>query len=1499
MHAERDHLRDKVFPELEERLRQRRHYLEPIDLRVGVETGSLTEQQAREIQILKVCLNEIDRSRPFLIALIGDRYGWVPPADHTAAAANEAGLDGSDSGKSVTALEIEYGILKKDAEQRSRSLFYLREPLPYDQMGGAAGEYNDALSDDPVVRTGVARLAALKHQIQTDPLLKGRVHTYRLAWDPVAEKVSGLEEWGQRVLSELWAELEEETRDFERNVPTNWQAQERESLLEFVDKKLRDFSGRQAVVDQLFRLAVSPAAPGAGWCACVTGEPGSGKSTVFARLFRELSAPGASFAPDSAPLVLAHAPSITPRAAQVDAMLRRWVEELAAEMNEPPPLGDGAPTEEVARAFSTLLQRMSSRRRVVVLVDALDQFEPTSGAQNLTWLPNPWPANARLMATAIQGVPARALSELAGAEHLEMPALDMQEAAAIGRAVWHRYHRECNPDVLSAVLALRRADGRQAHGNPLWLYLAMEQLNLLDADDFGRAGPDLQRVMSEMASQLPPEVEGMYAAMLERIERTYGHAWARALGGLVTISRGGWRDSDLQLLVPRAAALLSPDAPPLTWDPLVFATLRRGFRAQLMQSGSHGRWGFSHAQMGIAVERRYLADTALAQRLHAIAADHLLALSDEDPLRTSETMHHLIGANDHARAVQFYVNVREGGEATRTLANHILATLDLENRPGLTWAIELLNQQELVAETPSLLCGRFAIELHEALADVAPLEVRLELSAAARETFKRLEKEDPEGAGWQRGLLVCHHNVGEILTAQGDLAGALRSYRESLRISERLAASNPDSAERMRDLSVSQDRIGTVLAAQGNLEEALNAYRTSLEICERLMRSDSANSVYGLDLAVSQDRIGNAFLEHGDLAAALYAYRTGLQICEALTASDPANAIWQGHLSEFHISIGDVLRAQGNLNGALQAYRSGLGIRERLVASNPANATYQRDLSGSHDRIGNILSEQGDLAGALQAYRAGLQIREHLTALDPSNSIWQRDLALSYYKLGRASAYQDGLTSQLRSYRSGLVISERLLAMDPSNATWQRDVATAHDEIADILKDQGNLAESLQECQTGLEMFKRLAGSDPANAIWQRELSVSHHKVGDALRAQGDLAGALKEYRTSLEISQRLVALDPGNASWLRDLSVGQTVVGEVLASQGDLDGALHACRAGLQVRERLVESDPGNPTWQRDLSLSQEKVGDALSAQGDLTGALQLYQASRQIHKQLLASDSANEAWQHDLSVSQGKIGEVLAAQGDLMGALEAYRMGFQIRDRLAAADPGNAHWQRSLWISSAKVAEVLERQCDPSNVEWWRRACDVLLGMKKRGMFISQADEEVLSALEENLRNASTSNATAPERRTGVSRAGAPGRVGSPDHGLTPEECNNLGVQYDRGDGVRQDVHEAIKWYRLAAENGALLACVNLGALYNHGQGVPVDYVEAAKWFRLGAELGSCIAQNDLGLMYADGKGVPQDYTEAANWFRKAAEQGHPVARKNLMKALQSRALQKRTAQ
>ena len=56
--------------------------------------------------------------------------------------------------------------------------------------------------------------------------------------------------------------------------------------------------------------------------------------------------------------------------------------------------------------------------------------------------------------------------------------------------------------------------------------------------------------------------------------------------------------------------------------------------------------------------------------------------------------------------------------------------------------------------------------------------------------------------------------------------------------------------------------------------------------------------------------------------------------------------------------------------------------------------------------------------------------------------------------------------------------------------------------------------------------------------------------------------------------------------------------------------------------------------------------------------------------------------------------------------------------------------------------------------------------------------------------------------------------------------------------------------------------------------------DLAEAAKWYRKAAEQEDADAQEQLGSLHRDGKGVPVDGTEAIKWCRRAARQGHDRA-------------------
>ena len=110
------------------------------------------------------------------------------------------------------------------------------------------------------------------------------------------------------------------------------------------------------------------------------------------------------------------------------------------------------------------------------------------------------------------------------------------------------------------------------------------------------------------------------------------------------------------------------------------------------------------------------------------------------------------------------------------------------------------------------------------------------------------------------------------------------------------------------------------------------------------------------------------------------------------------------------------------------------------------------------------------------------------------------------------------------------------------------------------------------------------------------------------------------------------------------------------------------------------------------------------------------------------------------------------------------------------------------------------------------------------------------------------------------------------------------NLALMYAKGGGVPQDAAEAAKWWRRAADQGFARAQYFLGRTYDEGQGVPQEDVEAVKWYRRAADQGDADAQLYLSGMYAKGRGVPQDFTSAYMWLSLSVTAGHQDATEGL---------------
>ena len=103
-----------------------------------------------------------------------------------------------------------------------------------------------------------------------------------------------------------------------------------------------------------------------------------------------------------------------------------------------------------------------------------------------------------------------------------------------------------------------------------------------------------------------------------------------------------------------------------------------------------------------------------------------------------------------------------------------------------------------------------------------------------------------------------------------------------------------------------------------------------------------------------------------------------------------------------------------------------------------------------------------------------------------------------------------------------------------------------------------------------------------------------------------------------------------------------------------------------------------------------------------------------------------------------------------------------------------------------------------------------------------------------------------------------------------------SSLGDLYFKGEGVTRDYKTAIKWYKLAEQQGYVVAKRQLGLMYNTGKGCPQSYPKAIKYWKQSAKAGDAPSQYNLGAMYANGYGTDRSLKEARRWWTLSAKEG-----------------------
>jgi TPR repeat protein len=992
MHAERDHLMRVVFPELQERLRKHRCYIEPIDLRWGLETSSIAEVEAKNLRILQVCADEIERSRPFQIVLLGDRYGMVPPADLLASATERAGLHKDFEGLSVTAFEIELGIRSAD----QCCLVYCRDSLSLD---GVPAQTAALFADENII--AVDRLRALKEQLRQQ--YPDRFSNYSATLDARRQRITGLESFGRRVTEDLWRELEPRVAQHTADSPKTWEERQIWQMDESNSDHLRQFVGRVELLAQLRAFAIGSAGV---WGWCLVGESGCGKSAILAKLANELRVEPV--------LVLVHCVEAVENGDSISLLLRRWIRQLGEFLGDSTELRDDGSTERLDEHFAYLLMNAAERVRVVVLLDAIDQFEPSDRGRFLTWLPRAWPGNARLVAACQPGDASWTLQGLEGCRVEPVPDLSSAATGAVIDVICAKYHRIPDDEVRALLLDRRNADGLPAHANPLWLTLVTEYINALEADDYLQADADVAHtpeqgllgVLRNAVNQAPADLSSAYRWLLGKAQKRHGDD-ALLFASLFCISDVGWRNADLQKLMANFTGK--------EWPELELALLRRTFKQYLAES-AEGHWDLRHGYMQLAI--REIEMPVPTARLHTGAADYLESLPEDDPIRSAALMPHYLGAGDFQRAARYFssqIGEQEVQYAVRALARSVIA-----RKSDIEWLDALLGADSLDRASRLRLALRLQEGLLTELARAGETGTRAEVIGLLCKFWMGRVAEQPSNI---RSLVECARSMVDLASAHrdlGNIATALTKYQQALAVLERVLRAQPAPLSgRSLATALAEDR-----GLEGPQDDALLARAAQLA-------------------AASHCGIGDLLAMEGNLTL------DGAQGQYTMAASVKQSARTEQSLSGEHplrhnvetallmMRIGYSLLLMGSGNGAIGQFRFALDQLKQFSALDPSNIAVRRETALLVARQSQaLLWESAPGAAALSSGEA-IELMNDLVRRDPSRRSWQIDLA--YFHLWHGDALDRlglGVAARLQ-FRKAHDLAARIASADPDNRQWQ------------------------------------------------------------------------------------------------------------------------------------------------------------------------------------------------------------------------------------------------------------------------------------------------------------------------------------------------------------------------------------------------------------------------------------------------------------------------------
>ncbi|HUV04754.1 MAG TPA: tetratricopeptide repeat protein [Armatimonadota bacterium] len=1108
MHAEREELVKRVFPQLRKLCEQRGVVWGEVDLRWGV-----TDEQKAEGKVLPICLAEIQRCRPYFIGLLGERYGWVPEEIDPDLEEREKWLKEHHE-RSVTELEILHGVLR-DPKMADHAFFYFRDSDYLNHLPDGA-KSADFISESP---ESADKLKQLKDSIRA-------AYAARKVHNPPRENYLTPEALGELVLQDLTNVIDRLYPIGETPDPIDQEAMRHEA---YAQSRRLAFIGREDLLSRVDEQISS----GQQYLA-LTGESGCGKSALLAEWV-------ARWREDHADdLIIQHYIGSTPESADWQGLVRRILGELKRAFDIP----DDIPLQPDALrgALYDWTAKAAGSRQVVLVLDALNQLTDDNVARQLGWLPVVFSANFRVLVSALPGDSLEAL-RLRGWPELPVPLFDEADIAPATLAYFKIYSKTPSDELLAKLV------DTPAARNPLYLRAVADELR-----QFGSHEGLLVMADAYLAA---PDLPSLYNRILARWHDDFGRdpehpdVVRRSLC-FIACSRFGLTEAELlDLLGKQNERGEYASLPRHFWTPFYLA-------AESALAHRAGLLTFGHDFLRAAVQSRWLTDAEAVRSFRRQLADYFGETADptdrkldELPtllrdLKLSEALKNLLADIPTFRRLRsterwkwelhgFWIPLRQRydpGEVYEAALAVLQATEDETSVTRNCSEVAVFHQdagdydaaEPLFRRTLDARERALGPEHPDTLTSVNNLALLLYSKGdydAAEPLFHRaLEGFERVFGPEHPDTLTSVNNLAGLLLSKGDYDAAEPLFRRTLDARER--ALGPDHS----DTLASVNNLAGLLIERGDYDAAEPLFRRALEGFERVFGLEHPNTL------TSVGNLAGSLEDKSDYDAAEPLYRRALEARERVLGPEhPATLASVNNLAALLYSKGDydaaeplfhraligrerilgmdhsdtltsvcdlavLLYSKGDYDAAEPLYRHALESCERIFG--PGHP----DTLGTVNSLAFLLKAKGDYDAAEPLYRRALEARERVLGPEhPDTLVSVDNLALLLDSKGDYDAAEPLL-------RRALEARERVLGPEHPNTL------NSVNNLAFLLYSKGDYAAAEPLCRRALEADERNLGS-------------SHPKVAEdlnnlawTLRCMGDLSGAEECYRRVLGINE-------------------------------------------------------------------------------------------------------------------------------------------------------------------------------------------------------------------------------------------------------------------------------------------------------------------------------------------------------------------------------------------